>query len=191
MCQPDVSPESISCFFGDCHIGDPQWIFFAVLSIRRFIECERDSSSILTGFQSPLWLRSLLKLWGNEFGGFQSMFYGFHDVWIHDDTWTFWGENKKPRFFQKRAYVCFGQPRGGKKGNWPSRYVCVIFLVIHRVFAGKSPDILLKIKEPILFRPHILLSVINSYKRKNSCPIPFHSFKSGTSDMDKTNMSCL
>ena len=90
MCQPDVSPESISCFFGDCHIGDPQWIFFAVLSIRRFIECERDSSSILTGFhdlpQSPLWLRSLLKLWGNEFGGFQSMFYGFHDVWIHDDT---------------------------------------------------------------------------------------------------------
>ena len=88
MCQPDVSPESISIFC-DCHIGDPQWIF-AVLSIRRFIECERDSSSILTGFhdlpQSPLWFRSLLKLWGNEFGGFQSMFYGFHDVWIHDDT---------------------------------------------------------------------------------------------------------
>ena len=82
--------KAFRVFFGDCHIGDPQWIFFAVLSIRRFIECERDSSSILTGFhdlpQSPLWLRSLLKLWGNEFGGFQSMFYGFHDVWIHDDT---------------------------------------------------------------------------------------------------------
>ena len=92
--------------------------------------------------------------------------------------------------FKKEPMFVLGNPEEEKKVTGPLG-MCVIFLVIHRVFAGKSPDILLKIKEPILFRPHILLSVINSYKCKNSCPIPFHSFKSGTSDMDKTNMSCL
>jgi len=75
-------------FLCECHIGDLQWVFSAVLSIRRFIEYELDSSSILTGFddlpQSPFRLRSLLKLWGSEFGGLQSMFYGFHDVLIHE-----------------------------------------------------------------------------------------------------------
>lgn len=94
------------------------------------------SSSILTGFddlpQSPFRLRSLLKLWGSEFGGLQSMFYGFHDVLIHEHFGV------KIKIMCVHIYVCsfYEQPKK-KKVTGPLGILCKnLYLLVISLLTG-------------------------------------------------------